>query len=290
MIINQFVERSRGGARHGSCGVGFGETIERSQSAGWRLSMRDLVDRRAVAAQLREIRTSWLPARLQKLGAWPLEQTEAELVASDAILEHWLDDVGAMLHIATIRDVAAITDARHVVFEGAQGLMLDQDRGAFPHVTRSNTGLRNVLALAVEAGIRGIDAVYVTRAYATRHGAGPLAHEFEGPPHAGIRDDTNVANPWQGSLRFGTLDLDVLSRAILADLRDANGTGIAVSHRLAVTCLDQVDAKTPFVLHGRVCKEAPDFMAQTACAMAEAPRVTMSYGPDRQQLHICNLK
>jgi adenylosuccinate synthase len=290
MMINQFVERSRGMARHGSCGVGFGETVERHLSPRWRLSMRDLVDRRAVAAQLRQIRTSWLPQRLQQLGAWPLEPAEADIVASDAILEHWLDDVEAMSKSATLRDVTAIAAASHVVFEGAQGLLLDQDRGAFPHVTRSNTGLRNVLTLAAEAGIAAIDALYVTRAYATRHGAGPLAHECDGPPHAGIRDDTNVANPWQGRLRFGTLDVDVLGRAIRTDLADAGGTPVAVTHRLAVTCLDQVGAETRFVLRGDVHKGTPEALASTARAAAEAPDVAMSYGPDREQIRMCNLQ
>lgn len=48
-------------------------------------------------------------------------------------------------------------DARTAfVVRGAQGLLLDQDRGFFPHVTRSNTGLRNVLALAVELDLTGL--------------------------------------------------------------------------------------------------------------------------------------
>ena len=48
--------------------------------------------------------------------------------------------------------VDAVLTRRNIVFEGAQGLLLDMDRGfEFPYVTRSNTGIKNVLALAAPA-------------------------------------------------------------------------------------------------------------------------------------------
>jgi adenylosuccinate synthase len=65
-------------------------------------------------------------------------------------------------------------------------------------VTRSTTGLRNVLALAPELGIDRLDVTYVTRAYATRHGAGPLAHELPQAPHHQTAEETNIANPQIG--------------------------------------------------------------------------------------------
>jgi len=104
-----------------------------------------------------------------------------------------------------------LTDYAQVVFEGAQGLLLDQDRGAFPYVTRSHTGIRNALDVAAEAGIDAVDATYVSRAYLTRHGAGPLSRELPGKPYPGIQDSTNVPNEFQGTLRFAHLDLDLLS-------------------------------------------------------------------------------
>jgi hypothetical protein len=104
------------------------------------------------------------------------------------------------------------------LFEGAQGLLLDQDRGCFPHVTRSNTGLRNVLALADELGLERLDVTYVTRAYLTRHGAGAAAARATRKTYPGVVDTTNVPNEHQGTLRFAWLDLDLLGRAIAADL------------------------------------------------------------------------
>ena len=64
---------------------------------------------------------------------------------------------------------------RHVVFEGAQGLLLDERHRFFPHVTRSRTGLPNVVQIAGEIGLTELDVVYVTRALGlTTNAAIPL--------------------------------------------------------------------------------------------------------------------
>ena len=60
-------------------------------------------------------------------------------------------------------------------------------------------------------------------------------------PYPGIVDATNVPNDWQGALRFGWLDLDVLREAIAGDLAEAEQLpGLFLKPRLAVTCLDQI--------------------------------------------------
>ncbi len=116
-----------------------------------------------------------------------------------------------------------------MLFEGAQGLLLDAEHRWFPHVTRSCTGLAVVAILEQEAGIEAPDVTYVTRAYATQHGAGPFPWEVD----ASYPAATNVPNPWQGTLRFGELDLGLLHEAVAADMA---ASPLPVSHRLAVTC------------------------------------------------------
>ena len=148
MMINQIVERERGGDRHGSCGVGFGETIERNLTPARALTVADLADRSGLTAKLNLIRRDYAPARLARLGFAAAFARNADLFLSDAILEHFVEDTGRFLQAITVADARAATRGRHLLFEGAQGLLLDQDRGFFPHVTRSNTGLRNVLVLA----------------------------------------------------------------------------------------------------------------------------------------------
>jgi adenylosuccinate synthase len=133
-------------------------------------------------------------------------------------------------------------------------LELDQDRGVFPFVTRSNTGLKNVLALCAETGAEAVEAIYATRCYRTRHGAGPLAGELPGKPFAGIEDATNAPNAWQGTLRFGWLDLDALVASVRADLAGSAATGVGVTPSFAVNCLDQAPTRLPVIARGRVEK------------------------------------
>src|SRR5262249_44358262 len=178
-----------------------------------------------------------------------------------------------------------LNTADAIVFEGAQGLLLDQDRGAFPHVTRSNTGLKNVLTIAAEAGIAHLEVIYVTRCYVTRHGAGPLAHELPGPPHPDVIDTTNVPNPWQGRLRFGTLDLSILKRAVAADLSDAARAVITVSHGLAMTCLDQVGEVTECVANERRIEVSPHKLAAIAARALGTTTSITCHGPSRDACH-----
>jgi adenylosuccinate synthase len=133
------------------------------------------------------------------------------------------------------------------VFEGAQGLMLDEFLGDFPHVTRSITGLPYALLAAQELGVKSIRPIYVTRTYTSRHGAGPLTGSGV-ETGCNIVDKTNVENEWQGAIRFAPLNLKELSYFIKQDI--ARGSGVAQifdievdTPTLAVTCFDQCSDK-----------------------------------------------
>lgn len=282
MMINQIVERERGADRHGSCGIGFGETIERNLTPAYALTVADLADGSALAAKLDAIRREYAPARLTRLGFADAFGWNTDLLLSDAILEHFIEDVGRFLQLATVADVQTATRGRHLLFEGAQGLLLDQDRGFFPHVTRSNTGLRNVLALAAELDLTELEVTYVTRPYATRHGAGPLSHELPEKPYPGIADATNVPNDWQGSLRFGWLDLDVLREAIAGDLAAAEKLPVSIETRFAVTCVDQIngDRMTYYSCGERHQASITESIAALAGILSRGD-ILLGYGPDR---------
>ena len=132
----------------------------------------------------------------------------------------------------------------HVVFEGAQGLALDQFYGRYPYVTRSNTGMRNVLEMQrKEQGKFSIDEIiYVSRTYETRHGNDPnfVLGELT---LEGASDKTNVKNEWQGELRYRKLTYRDLFDRIKLDLQ-ANNLWAAQKTsdivRLAFTHLDQI--------------------------------------------------
>lgn len=288
MMINQIVERERGTDRHGSCGIGFGETIERNLTPAYALTVGDLDDAGALAARLDAIRRAYAPARLARLGFGEAFASNADLFLSDGVLEHFVADTRRFLQATTVADIRTATRGRRLLFEGAQGLLLDQDRGFFPHVTRSNTGLRNVLALANDLGLERLEVTYVTRAYLTRHGAGPLLHELPEQPYPGVTDATNVPNAYQGALRFAWLDLDLLQRAITEDLADARRfPALAVTPRLAITCLDQVgDAKATYYRGGLQRQATVESFVAAVAKTVDINEVLLGFGADRRSIRM----
>lgn len=114
--------------------------------------------------------------------------------------------------------------SKTVIFEGAQGILLDQDVGFHPHTTWSSTTSQNAREM-IPADANPV-AIGVTRAYTTRHGEGPIvAGDFHPGPELHNREDG-----WQGGFRFGSWDAIALDYASKCDLID----------EVAVTCLDHI--------------------------------------------------
>jgi len=204
MLINQSFETMRGDNPHGSCGVGFGETLERYKYSD-KYHMNLGHNLRTVKKKLEMIRDDYLPRRL-KLSQ--VSETFLSVLYSDILIEEYLEAFKYMNdHIETLK-MSFFAD-KTLIFEGAQGLGLDQDYGDFPYVTRSNTGMKNVADVLRRIAPKNSISVtvdYLTRAYSTRHGAGPLA--FEKPNPDWMIDKTNITNEWQGEFRYAPLNLD----------------------------------------------------------------------------------
>lgn len=116
------------------------------------------------------------------------------------------------------------------VYESSQGVLLDKDKGFFPHVTRSSVGYGAI-------GEKMDKVIYVTRAYQTRHGPGfmtneNIPHNIRNPQDDIYRD---CDNSYRGEFRTALLDLDLLLYALRAD-RPPDGVEV----ELAVTCTDQI--------------------------------------------------
>lgn len=247
MLINRWLERSRGdNNRHGSCGLGIGETIHRSEVAGKSLQLKDTVSIIELRNKLIII-SSFFEKRVKELG---LEKhyDENGLILHEALIDRFIEDIIDMKSYLKI----GVNYLNHdyfkdysIIFEGAQGLMLDQNMGEFPHVTRSNTGLKNVIEICEENNINHLDVLYATRCYKTRHGAGNLKNELSNKPYPGIIDETNIPNDFQGSLRFAYLDIDELFEYIKKDLDSVKNnikkSKIRISKTIGITCLDQTD-------------------------------------------------
>lgn len=298
MVLNAIAELTRSTNRHGSCGVGINETVTRHlaslalpyNSSHFHLTAADLLNESKVLVTLFNIAKTWVPHRLKQL-----ETLLGPLVIPDHLQE--MLDFPRVLHAERLMEIfhEGLFDVRtprfngSVVFEGAQGLGLDEDLGVFPHVTRSKTGLPYAGKAAREVGVKDFDVVYVTRVYGTRHGAGPLAGEGlpitceDWTPF----ERTNSTNEWQGKFRFAPLDLTTLSTRIKSDIEryaDMQHKELLPSIRsisIAVTCLDQVQNfdKMNFLIDGTVATHA----VRDACSLiADAtsfPISHTSFGP-----------
>lgn len=245
MMHNQNMEAAAGKDRHGSCGMGIHATMVRQQDPKLRLFAGDLE------------RPSYLRDRLERISL-------AHGSSSAAIWARFVVDCEKMAAQINLCDSRVLVDRpAEIVFEGAQGLLLDQDSEFYPHVTHSKTGITNVLQIARETGISQIDAVYVHRSYLTRHGAGPLPGE---DPALKYHDDTNVVNDWQGELRFAPLHPGFISRAVYKDYQIARkDSEINVTPLMAMTHLDQCPATAAvmgnqphFVSHGPTHRDVYD--------------------------------
>jgi adenylosuccinate synthase len=285
VFLNQSVEASRGAARHGSCGVGFGETLERV-SNGVTLTAADLASP-DLADRLIAIRDGWTGARLEALGIadHPEVLRSRDALWSDGLLERFGQDARLFAGLVPTRPDAEL-GSETVLFEGAQGLMLDMDLGVMPHLTRSNTGLPNMIAIAQEAGIGEIRPLYMTRAYMTRHGAGPLLHEADTLPWAEITDPTNRPNAWQGALRTAPLDLDETGDFIRRDLAVAQGSGVRVSPGFGVSCLDQVTAEAEIVVQGELIRCIPEQVPGLVQERLGLSHRLQSWGPTRDDVRL----
>ena len=136
-----------------------------------------------------------------------------------------------------------------IIYESSQGLLLDQHFGFFPHVTRSDLGMKNIEILATKLGgkINNIIENYlVTRAYQTRHGNGPMTNEDKDLYAMDNPHETNVNNEYQGEFRRTLLDLDLLAYAMSVD----KSIQVRSFQTLVITHLDLVQDALQYTIGG----------------------------------------
>ncbi|AKA67929.1 adenylosuccinate synthetase [Clostridium scatologenes] len=285
MMINQIAEMVRGRNKHGSCGLGFNETIQRSISKNcFKLTVKDLKNETLVRKVLKNIKDLYLQKRLMELGIDNIPDMFLDIISSKEIIENYLLDIKNMLHTITVTNLKILNSYDDVLFEGAQGLLLDQNHEFFPHVTRSNTGMKNVSELIKEVGysMENVEIVYATRAYMTRHGAGPFPNELEAKPYEKIEDLTNVPNPYQDTLRFGLLDLDLLSKTIQNDL--LNVKGLKYKIKISISCLDQLDEKIDYYYNSNKMKTSVGNFIKNVFKAIDVSEGYLSYGDSRETI------
>ena len=271
MLLNQVIETVRGGDRHGSCGLGINETVERNKI--FSLTLENYFDWDKYRWIL-----DYIPMRLEQFGITEIPPRFKHIVRNyHTVINRFLDDVDFLVsHSSKINLSKGGWIWKNIIFEGAQGLLLDEDSPFFPYVTRSKTGLCNVAKLINELNFKFdvLKVVYVTRWYTTRHGVGPLPWEN---PYFKPEDETNVENEFQGGLRCGWLDLDLFSRTINRDLAE-NGS-IPIEAELAVTWLDT--AKQITYKDEQLYKSSIDRFISDLLKSVHSHKAYLSYGPTR---------
>lgn len=164
-------EESRGSASLGTTRRGIGPTYA-DKAARVGLRMQDMLDPRAFGEKVRRAVEEKNRLLTGVYGADALDAGEiADRYAVYAErLRHLLADTSLLVK-------NALREGKNVLFEGAQGLMLDLDHGTYPYVTSSNT-VAGAVCAGAGIGPRDIDEIIgVTKAYVTRVGSGPFPTE-----------------------------------------------------------------------------------------------------------------
>ncbi len=176
--LDLFSEARRGDRSIGTTSRGIGPAYE--DKIGRRgIRVGDLEDPAALEIEVRDN----VQARNRLIGGEALDWKRVldDVLRYAARMRPWVADTSLFL-------ARAIAAGRPVLFEGAQGTMLDIDHGTYPFVTSSNASVGGVCT-GLGVGPRAIDRVLgVAKAYTTRVGAGPLPTELAGPLAEHLRE------------------------------------------------------------------------------------------------------
>lgn len=224
VAYNQLEELRRGADAHGSCGQGIGITQKFALDyPDLALRVGDmLLDRDSFVAKAILVRELLL-AEYGKPGKELFKMdgyVRTDLVRTPGnvhgLFSFFMQDHKPL--IVTDEEILNLVREFNCVWEGSQGVLLDEWKGFHPYTTWSTTTSQNALQLLSEAGVprEDVEVVGVTRTYHTRHGAGPfptedpwLLTEF---PEA-----HNATGVFQGAWRVGAWDLSLLYYAVEAD-------------------------------------------------------------------------
>jgi len=180
-------------------------------------------------------------------GAGEVDRWIDEAVAAGEQLRPHVGDASRWVH-------DAITAGKHVLFEGAQGSLLDVDHGTYPYVTSSST-----IAAGAGQGV-GIGPTKITRvlgitkAYATRVGGGPFPTELGGDEGERLRKAGGEYGATTGRpRRCGWLDLPALRLGVRLNGMD----GLALTKLDVLGEMPEVAACVAYELDGRQLDELP---------------------------------
>lgn len=213
--LNKKREEKRYGKAHGSCALGVGETrlyaIRHPEQA---LKMKDLTVSGLVTIKEKLV---FLKNYVEQEAGETCDENIDELVNAYTLLVQ--EKLLTVVDDARILEI--IADGYHV-FEGTQGVLLDEAYGFFPHTTWTSVVADNAQKLLKEAGKQPGKVTGVIRSYLTRHGNGPFPSELNTNEQLELFPELhNGYGRYQGGWRRGLLDLKLLEYALAANPVDA---------------------------------------------------------------------
>ena len=241
-------KRCASGRKIGTTGRGIGPVYE-DKYARRGIRMLDLTEPQAFLQRLRSVMAERNAYIEKVLGAEPLdpESVYEEYVGYGEVLGPFISDVSAIIHKSG-------EEGKRILFEGAQGSLLDIDFGTYPYVTSSNAGLGGVFS-GTGAVPRLIGSIVgVAKAYTTRVGEGPFPTEESGEIQEALRREGEEYGATTGrSRRCGWLDAVALNYAL-----KTNGvTAIALTKLDVLSGFEKVKICTGYGYNGSITKEFP---------------------------------
>lgn len=225
MFANQFIELIRNDNKHGSVGLGIWETEVRYRDTELNRHVYSYINMsyNEQYNYLKECRNYAIKRIYDETGIDIVKYNHpnVELMMYDNIIQNYIrDTIEFKEHICFAYD-GILSKYETIIFENGQGLALDKHytNNDIKYTTPSNTGIVNPLKIINNFTCEAdIEVCYVTRSYITRHGTGPFEEECDFREiNPFIVDNTNVYNDYQGSIRYGKLNVDNMSYRIMCD-------------------------------------------------------------------------
>jgi adenylosuccinate synthase len=248
VLLDQARERARGANAIGTTGRGIGPAYE-DKVARRALRVADLFQRDRFAATLGEVLDfhNFLLQQYYRAPTVDFQQTlDAQLRMGERLAPLVTDVTRALAELRTA--------GANVLFEGAQGAMLDVDLGTYPYVTSSNT-TAGFAATGTGLGPRVFDAVLgIVKAYTTRVGAGPFPTElFDEYGEHLSRVGHEFGSVTGRRRRCGWFDSVALKRAIV----NSSVSGLCITKLDVLDGLDTIRIGVGYRINGVVSPEPP---------------------------------
>ncbi|MBI2915138.1 MAG: adenylosuccinate synthase [Firmicutes bacterium] len=247
-LLDQLEEADRGKDRIGTTGLGIGPAYtDKVARSGIRTA--DLMDREEFAERLQSV----LPQKnrlLERL--YGAEGFEAEKLAEE--YETYAVRLRPMITDTSVVVNRAAKEGKRLLFEGAQGALLDVDHGTYPFVTSSSTTAGGV-ATGLGISPKAIDAVIgVVKAYTTRVGQGPFPTELLGQAGDRIRERGREYGTTTGRpRRCGWFDACMVRYSV----RVSGITGLAIMLLDVLSGFDPVRICVAYKYRGKLLDDFP---------------------------------